>query len=62
MMTEGIWGAIINAFGGIVSAIIGLFKKSDKTESSDKSTINQTFNVKGNHNTVIGIQNDRKGK
>ena len=53
-MTESIWIAIIGAVGVIGAAIIGLFKKSDK------SKVNQT--VTGNHNTVIGIQRDRKEK
>lgn len=57
-MTESIWIAIIGAVGVIGAAIIGLFKKSDK--SNAKTTVNQT--VTGNHNTVIGIQRDRKEK
>ncbi len=57
-MTESIWIAIIGAVGVIGAAIIGLFRKSDK--SNAKTTVNQT--VTGNHNTVIGIQRDRKEK
>lgn len=64
-MTESIWIAIIGAVGVIGAAIIGLFKKSDnkksdKSKSNAKTTVNQT--VTGNHNTVIGIQRDRKEK
>ena len=47
-MTESIWIAIIGAVGVIGAAIIA------------KTTVNQT--VTGNHNTVIGIQRDRKEK
>ena len=57
-MTEAIWVAIIGAVGVIGAAIIGLFKKSDK--SNVKTTVNQT--VTGSHNTIIGIQNERKEK
>ena len=48
-MTESIWIAIIGAVGVIGAAIIGLFKKSDKSKSNAKTTVNQT--VTGNHNT-----------
>ena len=41
-MTESIWIAIIGAVGVIGAAIIGLFKKSDKSKSNAKTTVNQT--------------------
>ena len=50
-MTENIW-----------VAIIGIFKKKDKPESKSDSSISQTFNVSGDHNTVVGIRNDKKEK
>ena len=59
-MTESIWIAIIGAVGVIGAAIIGLFKKSDKSNSNAKTTVNLT--VTGYLNTVIGIQRDRKEK
>ena len=59
-MTESIWIAIIGAVGVIGAAHPVLFKKSDKSKSNAKTTVNQT--VTGNHNTVIGIQRDRKEK
>ena len=61
-MTENIWVAIIGAAGGIMTAIIGIFKKKDKPESKSDSSISQTFNVSGDHNTVVGIRNDKKEK
>lgn len=61
-MTEGILEAIINAVGGIISALIGIFKKKDGTEPKSGSQVNQTFNVNGSHNTVIGIKNDKTEK
>ena len=61
-MTEAIWAAIIGAAGVIMAAIIGIFKKKDKSESKNNSSVNQTFNVSGNHNTIVGIGNDKRGK
>lgn len=61
-MTEAIWVAIIGAAGVIIVAIIGVFKKKDKSESKSDSSVNQTFNVSGDHNTVVGIRNDKKEK
>lgn len=61
-MTENIWVAIIGAAGVIIAAVIGIFKKKDKSESKSNSSVNQTFNVSGNHNTVVGIRNDKKEK
>ena len=61
-MTEGILTAIINAIGGIISAVVGIFKKKDKSGSKSDSSVNQTFNVSGNHNTVVGIKNDKREK
>lgn len=61
-MTEGILTAIINAIGGIISAVVGIFKKKDSSESKSDSSVNQTFNVSGNHNTVVGIKNDKREK
>lgn len=61
-MTEAIWVAIIGAAAVVATAVIGLFKKSDKAESKKKTTVNQSFNVSGNHNTVVGIKNDKKEK
>lgn len=61
-MTEAIWVAIIGAAAVVAAAVIGLFKKSDKAESKKKATVNQSFNVSGNHNTVVGIKNDKKEK
>ena len=60
-MTEAIGVAIIGA-AAVVAAVIGLFKKSDKAESKKKATVNQTFNVSGDHNTIVGIRNDKRGK
>ena len=50
-MTESIWIAIIGAVGVIGAAIIGLFKKSDKSKSNAKTTVNQT--VTGNHKRLL---------
>lgn len=61
-MTEAIWVAIIGAAGVIMAAIIGIFKKKDKSESKNNSSVNQTFNVSGDHNTIVGIGNDKRGK
>lgn len=61
-MTEAIWVAIIGAAAVVAAAVIGLFKKSDKTESKKKAIVNQTFNVSGDHNTIVGIRNDKRGK
>lgn len=61
-MTEAIWAAIIGAAAVVEAAVIGLFKKSDKAESKKKSTVNQTFNVSGDHNTIVGIRNDKREK
>lgn len=61
-MTEGILTAIINAIGGIISAVVGIFKKKDSSESKSDSSVNQTFNVSGDHNTVVGIKNDKREK
>lgn len=61
-MTEAIWAAIIGAAAVVEAAVIGLFKKSDKAESKKKSAVNQTFNVSGDHNTIVGIRNDKREK
>lgn len=61
-MTEGILTAIINAIGGIISAVVGIFKKKDSSESKSESQFNQTFNVNGSHNTIVGIKNDKMEK
>ncbi len=61
-MTEDIWVAIIGAAAVVAAAVIGLFKKNDKAESKKKAIVNQTFNVSGNHNTIVGIRNDKRGK
>ena len=61
-MTEAIWVAIIGAAGVIIAAISGVFMKKDKSESKSDSSVNQTFNVSGDHNTVVGIRNDKKEK
>lgn len=61
-MTEAIWVAIIGAVGAIIAAIVGIFKKKDKSESKSDSSVNQTFNVSGDHNTIVGIRNDKKEK
>lgn len=61
-MTENIWVAIIGAVGAIIAAIVGIFKKKDKSESKSDSSVSQTFNVSGDHNTVVGIRNDKKEK
>lgn len=61
-MTEAIWVAIIGAAAVVAAAVIGLFKKKDKSESKSDSSVNQTFNVSGDHNTVVGIKNDKREK
>ena len=61
-MTEAIWVAIIGAAAVVAAAVIGLFKKNDKAESIKKAIVNQTFNVSGDHNTIVGIRNDKRGK
>ena len=61
-MMENIWVAIIGAVGAIIAAIVGIFKKKDKSESKSDSSVNQTFNVSGDHNTVVGIRNNKKEK
>lgn len=63
-LDPSIWVALIGAVGAIIVALINviipLFKKKEKVSDKVAPTINQT--VKGNGNTVIGIQNNMKGK
>lgn len=61
-MTEAIWVSIIGAAAVVAAAAIGLLKKSNKAESKKKAIVNQTFNVSGDHNTIVGIKNDKRGK
>lgn len=63
-MTENIIVAIIGAVAAIgvamVTGFFGLVKKTDKSGTKNKTTVNQT--VKGNNNTIVGIKTDRKEK